>query len=856
MSLRPTFRLLCGALPALFIAGLAAAQDKGAALKEAKIEGDALVLVVQCVPGWHIYTLDGEEGNKTVIDVKDGPRKVAGPLTSSPKKHKRKTYEGSDYVEEYDYHDGTVEFRAPLAATGKAGDVVEGTITYMACDDDGCLPIETHAFKAPLGGAKPTSTPAATPGAQGPTGAKKKLDRPKPVEAQRGGDPLTFVFIEHPERVKAGVPFDVTVSVRVKPGWHIYGLKTLGGPEQPTTFDAAPAEEGGATRLRRAGDAKADKEPKFHGAGLDRYSYFEGTTTVVVPFVVEGGGAGKEPFRLVVAYQCCTMESCLPPTEAAFALELDVEAGTAAGGVEAGGPGAGGAASRSAAEGAGAPPTTTPTKTDPAPGPQGDKPKPAPAGGAQPDAAAATPATLRFEPTNPEAGQEADLVVTFRPAAAAPADAKAKLTLTRGTEFGAVGEAKTVVGADGSVVVTQRVKVADQARTEAIEVGGVVAYGGAEFAFSGSAKILSTLLGFIGLAMAAAAFALLTPCVFPMIPVTVSFFTKQAERNGGKNPWGLGLTYAFGIVLSFTIIGVLFTALLGPAGASVFAQHPITQGLIALLFIVFAFSLMGAFEIQLPAFLQNLIGGAQGKGGVGGVLMMGALFSLTTFTCTAAFVGGLLAAAAASGDYLRPVVGMVAFSSVLAIPFVFLSAFPSYLKKMPRSGGWMNEVKVVMGFVELVAAFKFLNGWDIEIFTRSLTLVCCSAIFAACGLYLLGAYRMPHDSPREKTTVTHVMLAIGSFALAVHLGSGIDGSPLGGFIDGYLPVVEEEKRPGQRETRLADAVAERLKGATFGAAGPVGKTGYDRAFKDDWEGAVAEAKRLDKPVFVDFTGFT
>lgn len=340
-------------------------------------------------------------------------------------------------------------------------------------------------------------------------------------------------------------------------------------------------------------------------------------------------------------------------------------------------------------------------------------------------------------------------------------------------------------------------------------------------------------------AILAALVALITPCVFPMIPITISVFTKQAEKQQGSVKL-LGSVYALGIVVSFTAIGALLTLALGQDGASAFALHWGTQLFIGVLFIVFAMSLFGLFELQLPAALTNLSGGARGRGGVLGVWLLGMLFAVTSFTCTAPFVALILASAATSGEWTRPVLGMVVFSSVLAVPFFFLSIFPGKLKALPKSGGWLNEVKVAMGFVEVMAAFKFIAaadatlGWGV--FTRPFVLctwtVCCLLL----GLYLLGNFRLPHDSPRERTSVVHLMLAMVVLILGSYLFRGLLGGPINWTIASYLPPDLE-------------ASASPMTG------GHSGSQAHAEHFKNDYDAARARARERKVPLFIDFTGY-
>ena len=377
---------------------------------------------------------------------------------------------------------------------------------------------------------------------------------------------------------------------------------------------------------------------------------------------------------------------------------------------------------------------------------------------------------------------------------------------------------------------------------------------------SGSVFVEVTLLGFILVAAILAAAALLTPCVYPMIPITVSFFTKQAETSK-VSPMIMGLVYCAGIVVSFTLIGALVTLATGTGqAASNFAQSWWMQAAIAVLFITFALSLFGLFEMQLPESVMSLVGRAQGQGGVGGILALGFLFSITTFTCTAAFVGTILAEAASTGNWLYPLVGMVTFATVLALPFFWLSIFPSKVKSLPKSGGWLNQVKVCMGFIELAAAFKFLGGMDMalgwDFFTRPLVIAVWIATFAAMGLYLLGLFRLPHDSPPGKIGVGALMSGLLSLTFAVYLFGGLSGDPLAEGVDAYLPREAEHRTPeGRRQALLAT-----LRKADLGGGGAApslaqsGRRGLHDRFEDAYEDARAEAKRLSAALFINFTG--
>ncbi len=221
------------------------------------------------------------------------------------------------------------------------------------------------------------------------------------------------------------------------------------------------------------------------------------------------------------------------------------------------------------------------------------------------------------------------------------------------------------------------------------------------------------LLAYILFAMSFGFGALLTPCVFPMIPITVSFFTKREQKSRGHAVKDASI-YGLGIILTFTALGAIVAAIYGAAGVSMIATNPIVNLFIAGIFIAFALSLFGLFEIQVPSSILNKLNAkANEGGGVTGILLMGFVFSLTSFTCTVPFVGPALASVGEGGDWFWPIIGMASFATAFSLPFFLLALFPSWMKALPKSGGWLNSVKVVMGFVEIAAAMKFLSNADL-----------------------------------------------------------------------------------------------------------------------------------------------
>ncbi len=343
---------------------------------------------------------------------------------------------------------------------------------------------------------------------------------------------------------------------------------------------------------------------------------------------------------------------------------------------------------------------------------------------------------------------------------------------------------------------------------------------------------------FILLAATMGFLALLTPCVFPMIPITVSFFTQQGETSG-KKPIKNALVYALGIITTFTLLGFLLAVFLGASGANQLASSPWVNLFIGALFIFFALSLFGMYEIQVPEKLRSLSLRQEKRSGYIGVLFMALTFTLASFTCTVQFVG-LLLVAAAQGQWFWPMIGMIVFSTAFAVPFFFLAMFPQYLAKLPKSGGWLNAVKVVMGFLVFAVAFKFLGNvdlvWGWGIFTHNVVLAIWTVSMIFTGIYLLGKIRLPHDSPIESIAVGRMILSLFFIVFGIYLGSGLLGRPINGTIESYLPPKVESKSGIVMTGK--DTIVDANK------------------WFSEMEDGFAEAKRTGKPIFLSFSGYT
>lgn len=347
-----------------------------------------------------------------------------------------------------------------------------------------------------------------------------------------------------------------------------------------------------------------------------------------------------------------------------------------------------------------------------------------------------------------------------------------------------------------------------------------------------------SLLSFIWLAVTVGALSLLTPCVFPMVPITVSYFTNHsassrltAVRNAG--------VYSAGIILTFTALGMVLALLVGAAGINQFASSPWINLLITGIFIAFALNLFGAFQISIPAgLLTRLDALTRREGGsqVIGLLLTGLVFTLTSFTCTAPFIGTLLVMAA-QGSWKWPLIGMLTFSSVFALPFFALALAPQLVAQLPRSGSWLNSIKVAMGFLEIAAAMKFISNvdlvWHWGVFTREVVLASWVAVMLLMTFYLLGKFSLTHDSPVERIGAVRVVTAIASLALGLYLLTGLFGRRMG-EIESFLPPATE-----------GSFVAE--------TAGGSGELPW---IMNDYHGALELARNENKLLLIDFTGYT
>jgi thiol:disulfide interchange protein len=279
-------------------------------------------------------------------------------------------------------------------------------------------------------------------------------------------------------------------------------------------------------------------------------------------------------------------------------------------------------------------------------------------------------------------------------------------------------------------------------------------------------------------------FALVMPCVWPMVPITVNFFIKQGQGpSGRKKATGLAFMYCLSIIAVFTAVGVIFSFFFSASSLQTLANNPWLNMVVASLFLIFGLSLLGLFELSLPSFLLNASSQNEGRGGLIGVFFMALTLTITSFTCTFPVVGGLLVMAA-GGDFFYPIVGLATFATVLALPFFLLALSPGLISKMPRSGDWMNAVKVVGGLVEIGAALKFINTAELAHvvpenawFDAEVILTCWIALALVCGLYLLGVFRTDHDHGEVKVGTGRILFGALFLGLAIYLAPALFGRP-------------------------------------------------------------------------------
>ncbi len=370
---------------------------------------------------------------------------------------------------------------------------------------------------------------------------------------------------------------------------------------------------------------------------------------------------------------------------------------------------------------------------------------------------------------------------------------------------------------------------------------------------SGSNSSKKGLWGIFFIAFFSGFAALLTPCVFPMIPMTVSFFTKQSKNKatGIRN----AIIYGISIVVIYVVLGILVSLIFGPDALNALSTNVWFNIAFFVLLLIFAVSFLGAFEIMLPNSWANKVDSQAGRGGFIGIFFMALALAIVSFSCTGPIVGTLLVQAAAGGSQIGPIVGMLGFSLAIALPFALFAAFPGWLNSLPKSGGWLNTVKVVLGFLELALAFKFLSNADLVLqlhwLEREVFIAIWIAIFGTLAFYLFGKIQLPHDSPVTHISVGRLSLGLLVLSFTIYMIPGLWGAPLN-LISAFPPPQHYSESPyGVGYTQVGSGNSTSHESIPDGAhlMPPHNILAFN-----DYDKGLAYAKKVGKPIMIDFTG--
>lgn len=371
---------------------------------------------------------------------------------------------------------------------------------------------------------------------------------------------------------------------------------------------------------------------------------------------------------------------------------------------------------------------------------------------------------------------------------------------------------------------------------------------------SGTAKSNDSLWGIFIAGFIGGLAAFFMPCIYPMIPLTVSFFTKKS----GSRAKGIQSAFIYGIsiILVYVALGLLITLIFGASALNEAASSATFNLLFFAALILFGISFLGAFEITLPSSLVNKMDEKSNQGGFVGLFFMAFTLALVSFSCTGPIIGTLLVDAVSKGSYLGPAIGMLGFSSALAIPFTLFAIFPSWLKEMPKSGGWLNTVKVSLGFLEIALAFKFLSNVDLAyhwgVFNRDVFLVIWIVIFGFWGLYLLGKIRLAHDNELGTLSLTRLFFSMFVLGFTLYMIPGLWGAPLKS-ISAWLPpqTTQDFDLYSNRSSTASNSDNTKAKKYAGLFHAPHGLDAFY-----DYEEGLAYAKSVNKPILIDFTGWS
>jgi thiol:disulfide interchange protein DsbD len=607
---------------------------------------------------------------------------------------------------------------------------------------------------------------------------------PDPAQNQ---NPVNITVKIDQNQLKPGQTAKLMITAKLDPGWHLYALT------QPPPPRAAQVkiDESGVFKLAgpvRQPKPKVYKDPNFSEPDKPFMSQaFENEVTFTAPIkVASDAKGGAQKLIAKFSYQVCDDQTCLRPTTKTLEVETTIVAASVK-----------------------ATSTLIQAPIKQAASEISMLPRQAPAAAEPP----------RIE--KPE---------TSNPSPAAATEPQSPSPATAGTPSPSPTSTPAAVSTMGF-----------SAGVPSAPPAGGVSPGVSEEDLAKDLKSRG-LFGFVWFAIIQGLLALLTPCVFPMIPITVSFFTKRDQKSGGAAVGQAGF-FSMGIIFTYTAIGLALAAVAGPTGLTKLASSPWMNLFLTALFVVFALNLFGMFEIRVPTGLVSKLDAKAQTGQMGtmfATILMGVTFTLTSFTCTTAFVGTVLIYAT-QGEWFWAVLGMVAFATAFALPFFLFALFPRWLSSLPKSGGWLNSVKVVMGFLEIAAAFKFLSNvdlvWGWNTVSRNLVLAAWIALALVAAIYLLGKIQLPHDSPAQRLGVPRMLFATSFFGVAFYLLTGLFGAPLG-ELDAWLPPEETNGRAyALWRSSGADKSAENL-------------------WIESYETALQKARAENKPVFLNFTGVT
>lgn len=816
--------------------------------EEAAVGATVDVLVdLEIDAGWHVYHPDQDPSYGIPVSVSvQGEGVTAGALQSLQPGEPHTVAVGSQTLE-YLWLSDAPRLKLPLTVgAGTAERTLTVTVGWQVCDDSVCLPPTSQDYTLTLA-------------VQQPAGLEEQ--QPAELEWQKavGENVDVYATLDRATEPSGGT-LNAQLRLELADGWHAYHPDQnpdLGIPVSVTV--SGDGFTAGKLRPLQPGEEHVE----MIGGEVYEYLWLAHEGELELPVTVSGDEGARE-LTVTVVWQVCDDSICLPPAERSFTFPVEV-AGKVA-------PGAAAAAGSTQSTG-GVPP-------HPDELPLAELPE------------MVTPKLIGVEVEGGKIVKGAEMNLVF------------ELQVQEGwhvyhpdqkPEFGApvsvelLGEGLRAIGGviaedeptphsemigdqeweylwlEGKPRFRQRVRVTGE--PEEIRSRAVIrwmacddsscdmerAYGFALDNTSLNSFILAAgeiagVLGqgfwaFIFAAAAAGLFTLATPCVFPMIPITISFFTKRAEQGKGS-ALGNALSYGGGIVLTFVGLGLGAAALLGASGANDIASNPWLNIALAGLFLFFAFSLLGFYEINAPRWMQTMASRTQASGqqksGYWPVVLMAVAFSVTAFTCTVGFVGGLLALAAGTGSWVYAVLGMTVYALVFATPFVVLALFPTLMKGLPQAGGWMNAVKVSLGFIEMIAAWKFLSNadrsWDLQLLTRPVVIALTALPLALTALYLFGLYRTKHDFEKPKPGKVRIAIGVLFAALTLYVADGFRRDAYAGGLEGFFPPLAYGVNEYDDEGRHI---------------GPA-KLGW----YDNYPEAFDAALEKDRVLFLDFTGVT